>query len=100
MPLPVLAPLVGSVIAGIGALFATKLGGWVASAMAALGLHFMVVGPLLEAATDMVASAMGGIPGSVRGWMGVLNFGAYISIILSAYAAGGIKRAILARRNG
>lgn len=98
MPIPVLAPVLAAVFAGFSRLFTTKLGGWVATAMMALGLHFVVTGTLIEAATDMVSSAMGGIPGSVRAWLGVLNFGAYVSIILSAYTAGGIKRAVLARR--
>lgn len=98
MPLPVVAPIIAALLAGLSRLFATRIGGWIATAMVALGLHFVVTGTLVEAATDMVAQAMGGIPGTVAAWLGVLNFGAYISIILSAYTAGGIKRAVLARR--
>lgn len=98
MPLPVVAPILAALFAGLGRLFATKVGAWVATAMMALGLHFVVTGNLIELATDQVASAFGGIGGSAAAWFAVLNIGAYVSIILSAYGAGGIKRAILARR--
>ena len=98
MPVPLLAPVIAAGLAGLSRLFATKIGGWVATAMMALGLHFAVTGTLIEAATEMVSNAMGGMPGGVAAWLGVLNFGAYVSIILSAYTAGGIKRAVLARR--
>lgn len=98
MPIPVVAPVIAGLVAAFGRLFATKVGAWVATAMAALGLHFVVTGNLIEMATDHVATAMGGLGGTAAQWFAVLNIGAYVSIILSAYAAGGIKRAILARR--
>ncbi len=98
--MPLIAPVIAAIVAAFSRLFATKIGAWIATAMMALGLHFVVTGNLIQLATDQVASAMGGLPASVAQWMGVLNFGAYISIILSAYTAGGIKRAILARRGG
>lgn len=98
MPLPVVAPIIAGLVAGIGRLFATKIGGWVATALVALGLHFVVTGNLIELAADQVASAMGGLGGPAAQWFGVLNIAAYVSIILSAYGAGGIKRAVLAKR--
>lgn len=98
MPVPVLAPLIAAGLAGLSRLFATKAGAWVATAMMGLGLHFVVTGNLIELATDQVAAAFGGIGGTAAAWFGVLNIGSYVSIILSAYAAGGIKRAILAKR--
>lgn len=100
MPVPVVGPIIAALLAGFSRLFASKIGAWVATAMAALGLHFVVTGNLIEMASDQVASAFGGIGGTAAQWFGVLNIGAYVSIILSAYAAGGIKRAILARRGG
>lgn len=98
MPLPVVAPIIAAALAGLARLFSTKIGGWVATAMLALGLHFVVTGNLIELATDQIATAFGGIGGTAAAWFSVLNIGAYVSLIMSAYGAGGIKRAVLARR--
>lgn len=94
---------IGSIItaiwAGLSRVLSTKAGAWIATALAALGISFVTSEALLDPVLGMVQSSFGGIPGQVAQWVGVLNFDRYVSIILSAYAAGGIKRAIMVRRN-
>lgn len=93
-----IAPVLAALWAGFSRLLATRAGQWIATAAAALGISFVTTEAVLEPAIDLVAGALGGLPGSVAQWVGVLNFHQYLSIILSAYAAGGIKRAIMTRR--
>lgn len=99
MPAPaVLVPLVGGFIAAMGRMFSTKIGGWVATAAMALGIGLVTNEAIMQPAIQAVQSAAAGVPGTALAWAGVLNLDKYITIVLSAYAAGGIKRAILARR--
>lgn len=93
-----LAPLLAALFAGFSRLFSTNLGAWITTAMIALGLAWVTTESMVEPVRQLVASHMGGIPGNVAQWVAVMNFDKYISIILSAYAAGGIKRAVLTRR--
>lgn len=94
-----LGPLIGAIVAGFSRLFATRIGGWVAMAMIALGLSWVTTEAVMTPVIGMVSSAAGGLPATIAQWLGVLNMDKYISIVLSAYAAGGIKRAVLARRS-
>lgn len=96
--MPWIAAVLGGLFAGLSRLIATRAGAWIATAAVALGLTMVTTEVVMEPALDMVQSAMGGLPGSVAQWVGVLKFPVYISMVLSAYAAGGIKRAVLARR--
>lgn len=90
--------LIGGLVAALGRLFSTKVGGWVATAAMALGIGFVTTEALMEPAINAVQQAAAGVPGVALQWAGVLNLDKYITIILSSYTAGGIKRAILARR--
>lgn len=93
-----IAPILAALWAGLSRLFATKAGQWIATAAAALGISFITTEAVLEPVINLVAGAFGGLPASVAQWVGVLKFHQYVSIVLSAYAAGGIKRAIMTRR--
>jgi hypothetical protein len=95
---PLIGPFIAALWAGLSRILATRAGQWIATALAALGISFVTTEAVLDPVLSMVASSFGGLPGSVAQWVGVLNFDKYVSIILSAYAAGGIKRAIMTRR--
>lgn len=89
--------MIAWVLAGLARLFASRIGQWVTSALVFLGLELatsqVVVAPLL-AQIQSVAGAVG--TGAV--WLGFFNIDRYITIILSAYAVGAGKSAILRRR--
>ncbi len=76
----------GSLLAGLSRLFGTRIGHWFLSALAFLGLQYVVqefaVAPLL----DQIKSAMGSAPGEIVAWLGFLNVDKYVTLVLSAYA--------------
>ena len=94
-----LAPL----LAAIGALFsrviATRAGQWIATALAALGISYVTTEAVLDPIIGLVQSSFGGVGATAAQWMGVMNIDKYVSIVLSAYTAGGIKRAIMVKRS-
>ena len=90
--------IIGGLVAAVGRLLSTKLGGWIATAAMALGIGFVASEALMDPAIAAVQSAAAGVPSVALQWAGVLNLDQYITIVLSAYAAGAIKRAIMVRR--
>lgn len=96
--MPWLVAIIGGIVAAFARLFSTKIGGWIATAAVALGIGLVTQESLMGPAMQAVQSAASGVPGAALQWAGVLNLDKYITIVLSAYTAGGIKRAILARR--
>ena len=101
MPVPFVAAggaILAGLVAAFGRLFASKLGVWIASAMAVLGLQFIATEALVEPILNQLQSMAGGIGGMAGQWFGVVNIDKYITIVLSAHAVGAAKRAILARR--
>jgi len=93
-----LAPLIAAVMAAFSRLVSTRVGIWVATALGALGLslatHEIAMGPIM----NMVRSSASGIPADLAQWLGVLQVDRYITIVLSAFTAGAVKRAFLARK--
>ena len=73
----------------------TRAGAWIASALVALGLGLGTQGVVVGPALDYVQSSIGGLPGNIADWLGVLNIDKYFTIIGSAYVAGVTKRVIL-----
>lgn len=100
MAVPLLAPLIAGLSGAFARLLATRLGMWVTSALAFLGLSFATHSLVLEPFMQTVASGMGGVSGELAQWLGVLKMDRYVSIVLSAYGVGAIKRVFLARRAG
>lgn len=96
--MPVVGALLAGLVAAFGRLFASKIGLWVASALAVLGLQFFATETLVEPILSHVQNMAGSIGGQASQWMGVVNIDKYITIVLSAYTVGAAKRAILARR--
>jgi len=82
-------------LAGLSRLFGTRVGQWILSALAFLGLNFVAqefaVTPLL----DQIKSSISGAPGDILAWIGFLNVDKYVTLLLSAYAtaaaAGALK---------
>lgn len=95
-----LAPLIAAIVAGFSRLVATRAGMWVVSVLGFLGLSIatqeVAMGPIM----GQVASHMAGVGGDLARWMGVLQLDRYVSVCLSAYTVGTVKRAFLARRAG
>ena len=96
--MPLLAPLIAAVVGAFSRLFATRLGGWIAAAMVALGLAWVTNEAVVEPAKDLALNSLRGMHNVGLQWVLVANWDKYITIVLSAYVAGGIKRAILAKR--
>lgn len=93
-----LAPLIAAAMAALSRLVSTRAGMWIATALGALGLslatHEIAMGPIM----NMVRSSASGIPADLAQWLGVLQVDRYITIVLSAFTAGAVKRAFLARK--
>lgn len=101
MPVPFVAAggaILAGLVAAFGRLFASKLGLWVASALAVLGLQFVATEALVEPILQQIQGMAGGIGGQAAQWFGVVNIDKYITIVLSAHTVGAAKRAFLARR--
>lgn len=98
MPLPVVAPIIAGAMAAFSRLMSTRFGVWIATALGALGLSFATHSIAMQPIMDMVRSSAGGIGGDMAQWLGVMNVDQYITIVMSAYVAGNVKRAFLARR--
>lgn len=98
MPLPLVAPIIAGVVAAFSRVIATRAGMWVVSVLGFLGLSLatqtVAMGPIMQ----QVSSHMSGVGGDLARWMGVLNLDNYVSVALSAYTVGAVKRAFLARR--
>ena len=95
-----LAPVIAALMAAFSRVMGTRLGQWIVTALGAVGLQLVVGNTVMDQVMNMVRSSAGGIPGDLAAWLGVLNIDRYITIVLSAFVAGGIKRAILAKRGG
>lgn len=82
-------------LAGLSRLFGTRVGQWILSAFAFLGINFMTqtfaVTPLL----NQIKASINGAPGDILAWVGFLNVDKYVTLVLSAYAtaaaAGALK---------
>lgn len=96
--MPFLASLIAGLMAALSRLFGSRLGAWVGTAMVALGIAWVTYDQIVTPARDMALNALSGMHAVALQWVLVANWDKYITIVLSAYAAGGIKRAILARR--
>ena len=96
--MPFLAPLIAAIVGGFSRLIATRLGMWLVSALAFVGLSVatqtVVMGPIM----DQVTSHMSGVGGDLARWLGVLNLDRYVSIVMSAYTIGAGKRAFLVKK--
>lgn len=93
-----LAPLIAALVAAFSRVIATRIGQWLLSAMVFFGLAWTTQHVVMDTVMNQVASHMGGVSGDLAQWMGVMRLDSYVSIVLSAYTVGTVKRAVLARR--
>lgn len=73
-------------LAGLSRLMGTKLGQWVLSALAFLGIYWasseFLVGPFLQ----HIQNSLGQAPSEVINTLAYINIDKYVTIVLSAYA--------------
>lgn len=93
-----IAPLIAALVGAFSRIMATRLGMWVVTGLSFLGLSMatqtVAMGPIMA----QVTSHMAGVGGDLAAWMGVLNLDRYVSVVLSAYTVGTLKRAFLVRK--
>ncbi|MBH1552422.1 DUF2523 domain-containing protein [Stenotrophomonas maltophilia] len=82
-------------LAGLSRLFGTRLGQWLLSALAFLGINFMTQKFAVDPLLGQIKASMAGAPGDIVAWLGYLNVDKYVTLVLSAYAtaaaAGALK---------
>lgn len=86
--------LVGSLIAGLAWLFKSRIGLWIMTALAWLGINFGTIKLVLEPAIDLLrqyAQGMGNGSGTLGAtamqWAGVMQFDKALTMVISAIAA-------------
>ncbi len=77
----------GALVAILGNLVKTQIGFWIASALAAFGLHLVVSKFALEPALDAIISAASGMGADALAWFRYLGCDKFITTVLSAYVA-------------
>lgn len=79
---------IGIFISWLAKMLLTRAGGFVASAMAAIGIQFAAQSFLVEPAITMVTQSFTGIPSAqVLAWLSYIGLDNMVTTILSAYAA-------------
>ena len=105
--MPLLAPILSALVSGLSWLFRSRLGTWIAGALAWFGLswatHEFAVQPWIDNMTDHTRSGLpGGEWGSVLvAYMGIMKFDQACTMIASAVAAKfaiGAAKAFLVKR--
>lgn len=93
--MPAIVVWIGAIISRI---FATRLGGWVASVMVFLGLSWATNEVSMVGIRALISSHIAGVGGAGLEWLVFFNVPAYLSLIVSAYSAATVKRAFLVKR--
>jgi hypothetical protein len=100
--MPLLAPLISGLIAGLLWLFKSRIGLFIVSAMAWLGINWGTMKLAIEPAIDLLtgyAQSAGNASGQFGSvavqWMGLLNFDKALTMVISAVAA---KHAVMQGR--
>lgn len=88
----------GALVGALTRMFGTKLGQWILSALAFLGLYWasseFLVGPFL----DRIQSSFSGAPAALVQTIAYLRIDQYITIVLSAYATAAAGGALKMRK--
>lgn len=85
--------LAGVLLGGAEKMLSTKLGRFVAGALAFLGLSFGTTRAVRYAVDQWITEGLGKVPGEMVGWLSWLNLDAAVSVILSGYAAAAAAKA-------
>lgn len=92
--MPFLAPL----LAGISRLFATRIGFWILSALAFLGIQFAATEFVVEPLLDYIKGALGGAPATILEFLAWLRVDDYVTVVLSAYTTAAATGALKMRK--
>ena len=85
-------------MAALSKLFTSRLGMWIASAMAFFGLEWATNEVVLDPIVDQIRALMSSTGGDAIGWLAFFNVDRYLSCIVSAYAVAAGKAVFLRRR--
>lgn len=85
--------------AALSVMVKSRIGFWIASALASLGLTLAVQKFAMQPVLSMVQQYWGGIPADVAAWMAYMGADRVITIILSAYAAAATMSAVRLRKS-
>lgn len=99
MALPLVGVGVWAILSAVlGRLVATRLGFWIAAALATLGLQIAVQSFAVGPAIDLVQTRFAGMPSDLLAWVAYLNVDKFITVVLSAYTAAATLSAVKLRR--
>ncbi len=87
----------GPLLAGLSRLMGTRLGQWILSALAFLGINFLTQEFAVDPMLNKIKATFAGAPGDIVAWLGFLNVDKYVTLILSAYATAAATGALKAR---
>lgn len=73
-------------LAALSRLFSTRIGQWVLSALAFLGIQWAAQKFAVDPILDLIKGAFSGAPATIVAWLGFLNLDRYVTLVLSAYA--------------
>jgi hypothetical protein len=85
--------------AAFGFLIRSRIAQWIATALAAFGLHLFAQKFAVTPALNGIKSAMGGLGADGIAWMAFLKVDKAISIVLTAYAAAAALSSIKLRKS-
>lgn len=103
MPLPIIAPVIGALVWT----FKSRIGLFIASALAWAGLTYGTSKIVIQPTLDLIEAKLQGMGSggdlgqAISAWMGVLQFDVAVTMIMSAYAtkmAVGATKVFLAKR--
>lgn len=82
-------------LAALSGLVFSRLGAWIAGALAALGIGLSVQTFAFDQVMDYAQQGFGGLPAQVAAWVGFLNIDRYVSLVISGYLGSSVKKIIM-----
>lgn len=84
--MPFAAALVPILMAALRIFLLANIVGFVVRLFVAFGLYIVLVEPATDLIYATISGRIGGLPPQAIAWLSFFNIGAYIGLILSAYA--------------
>lgn len=97
--MPLLAPLIPLLLAGLRWFFLAKLAAIVTRLFVTFGVAFGSYKLVIEPAVNQVKAAWQGVPAQLAEWISAFGVDKCVSIILSAYLILGTKKLFLSTRS-
>lgn len=79
-------PFIGPLLAALSRLISTRIGQWVLSALAFLGIYWATSEFAVEPLLDFIKGQFSGLPPEVSQTFGYIGMDVYCTAVLSAYA--------------